>query len=390
MKTSIMTFKFKAITIVFALVLAFALTPKGIQAQQPMNPAQALTSKQQAIVAISAFTAKGDLGQLQKALGNGLDAGLTVNEIKEVLIHLYAYTGFPRSLQGINTFMAVLNDRKAQGITDEIGKVASSVNDSVSRYERGKRVLESLTGRKETGPKTGYAAFSPEVEVFLKEHLFADLFTRDVISYSDRELATIAALVNLGGVEPMMESHMRIALNIGFTEGQLNHLLTVVEKQVGRQEADAGRGVLGKVSGKSVQNEKTVGNGNDLYAKGVRAPAERFTGTVWVNMLLQPSEAFGHSVGVVTFEPGARTNWHMHPGGQVLLVTSGKGYYQEKGTPIIVIHKGDVIKCQPGIEHWHGASPDTQMSHIATSGNFEKGSVVWLQKVTDEQYKSIK
>lgn len=107
-------------------------------------------------------------------------------------------------------------------------------------------------------------------------------------------------------------------------------------------------------------------------------------------MLVEPTEGLGHSAGMVTFEPGARTNWHKHPGGQVLLVTAGKGYYQEKGSSIKIIYKGDVVKCTPGIEHWHGASPDAEMSHVAISGNMEKGPVVWLQKVTDEQYNSIK
>jgi 4-carboxymuconolactone decarboxylase len=352
------------------------------------NAQQYLTAREQHIVTISSFTAKGDLPSLKNALGAGLDSGLTINEIKEVLVHLYAYTGFPRSLQGINTFLAVLDERKTKGIADKVGKTASQVKDTLSRYERGKKVLESLTGRKETGPKTGYAAFSPEIEVFLKEHLFADLFTRDILSYSYREIATIAALINLGGVEPMMQSHMRIALNIGLNESKLEHIIAIIDKNVGKNEANAARRVLLNVIGKAYAS-KDSGDTN-LFDRGVRAPTERFTGVVWVNMLVEPSEGLGHSAGAVTFEPGARTNWHKHPGGQVLLVTSGKGYYQEKNSPVKVIYKGDVVKCLPGVEHWHGASPDTEMSHVAISSNMEKGAVVWGEKVTDEQYKSIK
>jgi 4-carboxymuconolactone decarboxylase len=352
------------------------------------NAQQYLSAREQHIVTISSFTAKGDLTSLNNALRAGLDSGLTINEIKEVLVHLYAYTGFPRSLQGINTFLAVLNDRKAKGITDNVGKTASLINDSLSRYERGRKVLESLTGRKETGPKTGYAAFSPEIEVFLKEHLFADLFTRDILSYSDREIATIAALINLGGVEPMMQSHMRIALNIGLNESKLDQLVAIIEKKVGKYEASTARRVLLNVTGKA-DAQKDAGN-MSLFERGVRAPADRFTGTVWVNMLVEPTEGLGHSAGSVTFEPGARTNWHKHPGGQVLLVTNGKGYYQEKSLPVKIIYKGDVVKCPPGVEHWHGASPDREMSHVAISGNIDKGAVVWGEKVTEEQYKSMK
>lgn len=269
-----------------------------------------------------------------------------------------------------------------------MGKTASPFKDSVSRYETGKKVLESLTGQKETGPKTGYAAFSPEIEVFLKEHLFADLFTRDVLSYSDREIATITALINLRGVEPMMQSHMRIALNIGLNESILEHLIAIIERNAGKYETNAARRVLLNITGKA--NAQKDSTNTNLFERGVRAPTERFTGVVWVNMLVEPAEGLGHSAGVVTFEPGARTNWHKHAGGQVLLVTNGKGYYQEKNSPVKIIYKGDVVKCSPGVEHWHGAAPDTEMSHVAISVNMEKGAVVWGEKVSDEQYKSIK
>ena len=100
-----------------------------------------------------------------------------------------------------------------------------------------------------TPPKSGYGAFSPEIDVFLKEHLFADLFGRDILSYNDREIATITALVNLGGVEPMMKSHMGIALHLGVTEAQLLHLLAIVETNTGKMEADKGRKVLSEVMG---------------------------------------------------------------------------------------------------------------------------------------------
>lgn len=202
----------------------------------------------QHIVAISAFTTKGDLEQLSMAINAGLNAGLSVNEIKEVLLHLYAYCGFPRSIQGLNTFMSVLEARKTQGITDEMGKTATPILDTLSKYDRGKKVLEALTGQPQvTPPKSGYGAFSPEIDVFLKEHLFADIFGRDVLSYQDREIATITALVNLGGVEPMLKGHFGIALNIGITEPQLKSVLSVIESNIGTKEADEGRKVLSEV-----------------------------------------------------------------------------------------------------------------------------------------------
>ncbi|MBD2756700.1 carboxymuconolactone decarboxylase family protein [Spirosoma validum] len=219
-----------------------------LNAQNQMNQQTTLSPKQQRIVVISALTAKGDLQKLQPALVTGLDAGLTVNEIKEVLVHLYAYCGFPRSLRGLQTFMTVLDERKKKGINAKMGKEASPITSSEPKYERGKKVLEQLTGQPETGPKRGYAAFSPEIEVFLKEHLFADLFERDVLSYVDRELTTIPVLTSIGGVEPMLQSHLGICLHVGLTEPQLSQAMSLIETNVGKAEAEAGRTVLAQVT----------------------------------------------------------------------------------------------------------------------------------------------
>lgn len=237
----------KSLKYFLLLGIFFSAMATDLNAQSATNKNQKLTARHQRIVTISAFTTKGDLEKLKVALGEGLDVGLTVNEIKEVLVHLYAYCGFPRSLQGINTFIAVLEARKARGITDKVGKEATPVKSTETKYEQGKKVLEKLTGRPETGPKTGYAAFSPEIDVFLKEHLFADLFGRDILSYAERELATIAALLSLGGVEPMLRGHLGIGLNMGLSESELEQIFSLVETTVGKKEAEAGRQVLAEV-----------------------------------------------------------------------------------------------------------------------------------------------
>jgi 4-carboxymuconolactone decarboxylase len=204
-----------------------------------------LAPRHQHIGAIASFVAKGDLTQLDKALHRALQAGMTIHELKETIVHLYAYCGFPRSIQGLNTLMAVLETRKAQGLVDVEGMPASPAIDTTGKYERGKKVLEALTGQPQIAPPiAGYGAFSPEMDVFLKEHLFADLFGRDVLNYTDREVATISALVNLGGVAPMLKSHLGIALHLGMTEAQLHQLLDVVAYSSGKVEADAGRKIL--------------------------------------------------------------------------------------------------------------------------------------------------
>ncbi|HEY3389566.1 MAG TPA: cupin domain-containing protein [Prolixibacteraceae bacterium] len=127
-----------------------------------------------------------------------------------------------------------------------------------------------------------------------------------------------------------------------------------------------------------------------VFPKGDRITNNNFTGKAWLQMLVNNDSTYSTSIGNVTFEPGARTNWHKHPGGQILLVTDGAGYYQEKGKPAQQLHKGDVVKIPPDTEHWHGARPDSSLTHIAISPNTDKGSVVWLQPVSDEEYNKIK
>jgi len=133
----------------------------------------------------------------------------------------------------------------------------------------------------------------------------------------------------------------------------------------------------------------TLENQNTLFPKGDRAPADYFTGTAWLKMLVQANDIFNTSIGNVTFEPGTRNNWHKHPGGQILIVTDGVGYYQEKGKQIQTIRRGDVIQIPPDVVHWHGASHNSEMVHLAINTNTQKGIVEWLDRVTDEEYNKV-
>jgi 4-carboxymuconolactone decarboxylase len=206
-----------------------------------------LSAKQQYIVRISALTGKGDLLNLKPEINAGLDAGLTINQIREAIVHLYAYAGFPRSIRGLQTLISVLDERKVKGIKDEKGKEASPINNQRSKYERGKAILEELTGVPETGSKTGYAAFAPEIEVFLKEHLFADIFERDVLTYAERELVTVSVLSSIGGVEPMLRSHLNICLNVGLSSDQLQQFVGLIKSSIGNKEAKSAQSILDEV-----------------------------------------------------------------------------------------------------------------------------------------------
>ena len=127
---------------------------------------------------------------------------------------------------------------------------------------------------------------------------------------------------------------------------------------------------------------------NQPFAKGEINPYSKFfTGTTHLNMLVTRDDVFNSSIGNVTFDKGARTNWHKHSGGQILLVTAGEGRYQEKGKEIRILKKGDVVKIPPNVEHWHGAAPDSEFAHISIEPNLPDNQTVWLEPVTDKEYK---
>jgi len=214
-------------------------------------------------------------------------------------------------------------------------------------------------------------------------------------------LATISALAAMTGVEPQLESHLSVGMNNGLTENQLKLVFELIERTINKEQSEIARKSLAKIIAAKQNNQKSINTGKTtadksenitdetIFPKGVKAPSENFTGTVYVQFLAQKTANNSFSIGSVTFEPGARSNWHRHPAGQTLLLIFGKGLYQEKGKPIKTISKGDVVICDPDIEHWHGATPKSQMTHIAITNFKGETSVNWLEPVTDEEYKSL-
>ncbi len=202
------------------------------------SAAQALDAKKQSIIPIAAFTANGNTEKLREALVQGLEKGMTVNEIKEVIVQMYAYTGFPRSLTGLNTFIALLDERKAQGIADVTGRDATPLPADVNIRELGTANQTTVIGR----PASGRVyEFAPIIDTFLKEHLFGDIFARDVLNFQDRELATVSALASLPA-EAQLRSHLNCCMVAGLTGPQMREFVSVLEAQVGKAEAErAGR-----------------------------------------------------------------------------------------------------------------------------------------------------
>jgi len=231
----------KAVKFLIVLSLCFSCINKDVQAQDSIRQYQSLTMKEQSVITISAFTAKGNLVELKKAFIEGLDAGLTINEIKEIVIQLYAYTGFPRSLNALQTFMDVLKERAQQGIKDEVGKASSPLPTDKSKLQFGTELQTKLVGQPVKGE---LFEFAPAIDSFLKEHLFGDIFGRDNLDWKTRELATISALAALGGVENQLRSHFGVGMYNGLSEEQLKRLVSIIQSKVGATEGTAALIVL--------------------------------------------------------------------------------------------------------------------------------------------------
>lgn len=217
---------------------------------------QGLDKQQQSMALIAARTATSDWIGLKPELSKALDNGLTVNQVKEELVHLYTYVGFPKSIMGLQTLLTVLDERKAKGISDNWGKEASPIKDKGNKYERGTKVLENLTKTKSSDAKPAYQQLSPEIDTFLKEHLFADIFERDVLTYQQRELATVSALIAMGNVEPMLQGHMGISLKQGLTETQLQEVITQLKSILPNKNINSAQAVLSQLTKNNITNTK--------------------------------------------------------------------------------------------------------------------------------------
>lgn len=347
---------------------------------QEMNT---LSKRQQAIVPIAAMTAKGDVENLKTAISEGLNAELTISEIKEVMTHLYAYTGFPRSLNALTTFMKVLDERRTAGISDTEGEEASPLSTDKTSLELGTTVQTRLSGAPVQG---GVMAFAPAIDYYLKAHLFGDIFARDNLSESDREIATLSALASLEGAESQFKSHVRIATNVGVTTEQLWQISYILKDKVGVREAWRANQVLSAVYEHKYPMPEPI---NDVFPRGKVSTFNYFTGDVYNQRLVVADSMTSCQVSNVTFTAGARTRWHVHTGTQILLCTAGRGWYQEKGQPARELKAGDAVNIRPGVVHWHGAAYDSEFSHVSVIPNPKENKDTWLEAVSEEEYHKI-
>ena len=317
-----------------------------------------LTTKELAIVDLSAATARGDQAALANALNMGFDNGLTLNEAKELVGQLYAYCGFPRALNAAATLMKVAGEKKpAAGAAPNPPPQGKSIDFGTANQTK-------LCGAPVKG---GLFDFHPQLDEYLKAHLFGDIFARDNMDWRTRELATIAALAARPETKPQMTAHIAIGKINGVTDAQAAAIVARVQRPAKPEQLPADWSPI------------PVGNLNTGFAK-------YFIGNSYLHKLtLDQVPAFG-----VTFEPGCRNNWHIHHaktgGGQILIVTAGVGYYQEWGKPPRRLEKGDTVNIPAGVKHWHGAASDSWFQHIALEVPGTEQSNEWCEPVDDAAY----
>ena len=337
-------------------LIAFIAIILSIQGAFAME--DTLSTKELAIVDLSAAVARGEQEVLADALNAGFDAGLTLNEAKELVGQLYAYCGFPRALNAAATLMKVAAEKKpAEGRTPNPPPAGKAIDFGTANQTK-------LCGAPVKG---GLFDFHPQLDEYLKAHLFGDIFARDNVDWRTRELATIAALAARPETAPQMKAHIAIGKNNGVTDAQAAAIVARVQRPTDPSRLPADWSPI------------PVGEPNTGYAK-------YFIGRSYLHKLtLEQVPAFG-----VTFEPGCRNNWHIHHaktgGGQILIVTAGEGYYQEWGKPARRIRKGDTINIPAGVKHWHGAAPDCWFQHIALEIPGTEQSNEWCEPVDDAAY----
>lgn len=361
-------------TIVAAGAMLLAACGKNTNTDKDMNTLSFNEQQAAAMTVIACHEARGDQSSLAIAIGEGFDAALTANQMKEALSQLYAYTGFPRSLNALGTLKKVMEQRGDV----EMGTESSPLPNNYDALKQGTEVQTKLSGQ-----PFNYD-FCPAEDYYLKAHLFGDIFARDLLTHADRELVTVSALSGLEGVMPQLQAHVRGALNMGVTEEQLNGIVASLrshgmEAEALRCEAAIAAAVDGKSDVVSSQSPWPIGEPNTAYAK-------YFTGQSYLALLDSVSGLCN-----VSFEPGCRNNWHVHHGAnQILICVSGRGWYQEWGKPAVELKPGVTIAVPEGVKHWHGAAKDSWMQHLTYHANAKPGnSNEWLEPVTDEQYNTL-
>ena len=365
----------------------------------------ALTTKQQALVSIAANEAKGDIEELKASLNEGFEMGLTVSEAKEALSQLYAYTGFPRSLNALGALQKVIGERKEACLRLEEGHEADPLPKDYVALKQGTIVQTKLVG----GEPFNYT-FAPQTDYYLKAHLFGDIFARNNLSFADREVVTVSAISALPGCESQLVAHVSGARNMGVPDNALKEIPALLETKIGEEEAERLRDALATVF-KETRDMKKEAYDMKKEARDMKketqnvayTPVQTVDFSVWSkgepntayskyfvgNSYLAPLEG---GMTNVTFEPRCRNNWHIHhKQTQVLICVAGRGWYQEWGKDAVMMTPGTIIAIPAEVKHWHGAAKDSWFQHLTYHKDVKEGaSNEWLESVSNDIYDKLK
>jgi 4-carboxymuconolactone decarboxylase len=343
-----------------------------------------LDDKSRELITIVALTVNQTLPQLKSHTNCALNIGVTPIEIRETVYQCAPFIGFPKTLNAVNTINEVFVQRKIILPLEKQG----TVNEK-ERFAKGNEIQTPLYGNEiKENLNDIHGDLNGVIPAFLTEFCFGDFYTRKGLSVAKRELL-ILCLLAAEGAERQLKSHATGNLKAGNNKETMLSAMIHLIPYIGFPKALNAVNIIKDLDEKSVeQNKDNLQNENS--PKGVKGSSEWFSGTVFVQPLVNPQDVEGfYSVGRVTFEPGGKTHWPTHPAGQILLVTDGKGWYQERNKPARPLIKGDVVTIPKDVEHWHGAALDSQFVHIAVTNRKNGNNVIWLNPVTDEEYKSL-
>ena len=374
-------------------------TKNSTQGDSKMQENTTFDSREVAIAKIGALSAASKIEELSAAMEDALASKtLNQNEVGEICLQLYAYAGFPRSLNAQGALAVVVKSLEEKGVAFDKGVEPAPVP-SERRYDNGREVINGIFGTNAKQGRPENNGYEATTDVFLKEHLFNDITSRKNLSVKDRELATASMLAALQNVNPQLGAHISGALHTGTKAEDLRKTwLPLLAEAISFSAAGNAENILNavtkstdKASFKMDRKEFEtldpfgVGMPNTMYAK-------YFIGESYLKPLTDfQNGAF--PVFNVTFEPGCRNNWHIHHatkgGGQVLICTAGEGWYQEEGKPAVSLTPGTVIYIPANVKHWHGAKKDSWFSHVTFEPAGEKTSNEWLEPVSDEEYSKL-
>ncbi len=334
-----------------------------------------LDNKTREMLTVTTLTAQQTLPQLKAHINALLNTGATPNEVREVIYQCAPFIGFPKTLNAISVMNEVFVERKIPLPLEN----ASTTNEN-NRYKEGLKIQKPLYGDEIKNSLEGLPNnVGDKVARLLSEVCFGDFYTRKGLDLKTRELLVLAILIT-DGSENTLKSHIKGNLKAGNTKEDIVSAIIQCMPYVGFSKTFKALYIFKDAIGENIMQQP--------FSQGEINPySEYFTGVTHLNMLVQKDEMWNSSIGNVTFEKGARTNWHKHSGGQILLVTAGEGRYQEKGKEIQILKTGDVVKIPKDVVHWHGAAPDCEFAHISIETNIPNNQTTWLEKVSDVEYK---